>query len=351
MSQARLFDMGDSNLLRLQLSESHWGPSPSVRAALDRERERLHLYPDPSAHILRQSISAFHGVAAEQVLIGNGSDEVLLLLALAYLAKRRIVAVTPGFPGYAISSRLAGAQVEIVQQTELGVGLDDIMTRPRADAAFICHPNNPTGGIVSKSALAAFVAQMDRDRTLAIVDEAYAEFAGADFASAIPFVREGSEIAVLRTFSKAYGLAALRVGYIIAPRAVIAAMEQVRASLPFSVNHLAQVAAHAALSDQAHLGHVQSLTAQSREEFCARLAAMNVPFLRSDTNFVAVGPLPDAGRLTVELERRHGILVRHLKSFGLPNFIRISMPMPDALPRVVNAISLCLAASLNREAV
>lgn len=338
-------------LTRLHLSENHLGFSPTVWPGVERELALFRFYPDPECRELRARLAAFYGVSTDHIAVGNGTDELLMQLALSAIghgAKAVISAST--FPGYAVSSRLAGALVHEVPLAGYEVDLPAMVAACRAGAraAFLCNPHNPTGTAVTREELSRFLAALATTDTLAIVDEAYAEFAGPSFPSAIPLVAQGARAIVLRTFSKAYGLAGFRVGYAIGPVDVIRRLNETRMALPFSVNRVAQIAARYALEDQAHLENVVRETLQVRSDFCAFLEAKGLGVTPSHTNFVLVRVPGDSRGFATRLHRDAGVLVRDTTAFGLPSHLRISPGTKETLARVSGAIDGVLASQAQR---
>jgi len=338
-------------LTRMHLSENHLGFSPQVWPGIEREFERLKFYPDPDCGALREQIAAVHGVSADMVAVGNGTDELILMAALAFLREGALaVGSSATFPGYMMSSSLVNASFREVPLSNYRVPLDAIVEQcvGAPGVAFLCNPHNPAGTSVGAAALEGFLGGLGRKGFLAIIDEAYAEFAGEGFASALPAIRAGHRAIVTRTFSKAYGLAAFRIGYAIGPAELIARMLMAKTSLPFSVNRLAQVAASIALTDQAFVRHVVEQTRLAKELFYSELERLGVFYVPSDTNFVLVS-LPDASRVCSRLQREFGVLTRDTMVFGLPSHARISVGRPDQVKLVSAALESILATSESKE--
>lgn len=313
-------------------NESPIGASPNVAAAIAASVGRVHRYPDPLADRLRAELASVHGLDPEQILVGNGSDELIYLLAWAYLAHGgRVVCADPGYQTNEISSRVADAQLAKVPLRDWRHDLE-AMAQVEADIAYVVNPHNPTGTIRSGADIADFVATSPAG--LVVVDEAYIDFADDPVAlTALPLARAG-KAAVLRTFSKIHGLAGLRVGYLVADRDVISTLRKIRA--PFSVGSLAQAGALAALQDQDHTRQVREHTLRLRGEVAAILVEAGLTVVPSQANFV-LAQTSDEAALVAELATR-GISVRPGSALGVPGTVRVSVPSERGVELLRNAL-------------
>jgi histidinol-phosphate aminotransferase len=317
----------------LASNESPIGASQLVSSAIVDATKRLHLYPDPLADDLRQELARTHGVSADQILVGNGSDELIFQLAWAYLANGgTAVCADPAYRMDEISTYVVGAELVKVPLTDWRHDLEAMAQVP-ADVAYVVNPHNPTGTVRSFDDVARFV---DTCRaSLVVVDEAYIDFAEEpDSLTAVPLVETG-RVAVLRTFSKIHGLAGLRVGYLIAPPSLIATLRKVRA--PFSVGSLAQAGALAAAKDPAHRHAVRQHTLTIRQRMVAALTAAGCSVVPSDANFLLV-PVSDE-RSFVSYLGDHGISVRPGSALGVPGTVRISVPSEAGLALLEAALA------------
>ncbi len=333
-------------LTRMHLSESHHGCSPAVWPGLAAEAERLRFYPEPDCRRIRERIAEHHGVTLEEVVVGNGTDELILMASLAFLdGGLGAVGSSATFPGYLMSAALARTPLREVPLDGYRIPLEGIAAacEEAPAVAFLCNPHNPAGTAAGASELERFFGRVQAQGTLVLVDEAYAEFAGEAFASTLPLVQAGHRAIVLRTFSKAYGLAGLRIGYAIGPSGDIARMLRVKASQPFSVNRLAQAAAAIALEDQAFLRHVVSETRRAKQMFCEGMDRIGVPWIPSETNFVLIR-VPDSKDVCGRLHRDHGVLCRDAGLFGLSGHVRVSMGRVEQMAPVLAAITEILRA-------
>ncbi|MCS6946341.1 MAG: histidinol-phosphate transaminase, partial [Steroidobacteraceae bacterium] len=280
-------ELGVQDIVKLASNENPLGPSPRALLALQRELENVALYPDGSGHALKQALAAHLGLTPEQLLLGNGSNDVLVLLAEAYLAPgRNAVYSQYGFAIYPIAVAATGAEgreapaLSRAHAMPLGHDLNALASRIDADTriVFIANPNNPTGTWLPAGDLRAFIARVPED-CLVVLDEAYLEYArelgGSDGVAWLP---ECPHLVVVRTFSKAYGLAGLRIGYAAAHPDVIDVLERLRQ--PFNVSSLAMAAAAAALDDRLHLERSVAVTRAGRVQLrdgCERLGLAVLP--------------------------------------------------------------------------
>lgn len=326
-------------LARLHLSETAYGSSPRVRAALERETERLHVYPDASHQTIEAALAAFYAVPESSVLAGNGSDELVLLSALALVGADERALVTDGtFPGYRICLERAGKRYVSVPLDGRRVDVAAAAAAfPGTRTAYFCNPHNPSGAALSRTELNVLVEAAAASATVLVFDEAYAEFADRDTASAIDAVRAGRDVVVLRTFSKAYGLAALRIGYALGRAETIAKLRAAQGSVPFSVNRFAQAAAVAALSDTDFIPEVNRANRAMRDWFSAELRRRGRTVLDSQTNFVAV-LVDEPARVERELLEHHAVLVRDAGRFGFAGCIRVSVGARGDLTSFLEAL-------------
>lgn len=334
--------------LKLASNENPFGPSPLAVAAARASLDGVNLYPEAGAPTLRAKLAARHGVSANQVLVGTGSDEVLYLLAGTYLeAGRRAVMAAPPYGIHRIAARYMGAELVLVPLVD-GVGAHDLeaMAATARDApagaegiVFVANPHNPTGSVVAGEALAAFVDAVPPGWVI-VVDEAYHEYVEPSARStALDLAGRHPGLVVTRTFSKAFGLAGMRVGYAVGPAAVLEPVSRIRP--PFNVSTPSLAAAAAALDDAGYLERTVRETAVSRdilEAACRRLGLRHVP---SQANFVLV---EDRDGWPAALAA-DGITVRPGANLGVPGWARISLCAPGDMPRVIGVIEWALAAA------
>ncbi len=327
-------EYGVSQAIKLASNENALGPSPKALAALDGGTTTLHRYPDGSGSELRLALAECHGVSSEQILLGNGSDELIALIVKTIMGPGEdAIVATPSFSIYETTVRSALGHVITVPLTSHCYDLETMThaVTPKTRLFFICNPNNPTGTTVTTKQIRSFLTQIPPN-TIVVIDEAYGEYVtDADFPDSVALQSEGYPIIVLRTFSKIYGLAGLRIGYAIAPGYLVEAMNRIR--LPFNTNTLAQQAALAALNDKEHLAASRAMNIKGKALFYNAFAELGLPFLRSEANFVYVDTLRDGNTVFDELLRL-GVIVRHIEH----SMLRITVGLPAENDRFLRAL-------------
>ncbi len=335
-SVAVKYTIGD--VVKLASNEAPFPPLPAAVAAIADAVAGANRYPDDSGATLREALAAHYGVRAEQVLLGNGSVE-LCRMALAATCEPgdEVVFGQPSFEAYPILAMQVGATIVQVPLTDERYDLDamaDAVT-DRTRLVFVCNPNNPTGTTVGRDAVDRFLDRVPDD-LLVVFDEAYREFVTApDFPDGLGYLDGHDNVAVLRTFSKAYGLAALRVGYAIAGVDVIGALRKVR--VPFEVNSLAQVAALASLGAVDEMrARVEGVVAE-RERVQAAISDLGLDVVPSDANFVWL-PLGEHAAVLGEYSERAGIVLRPFPDVG----VRITIGTPSENDRLLKVLRAAL---------
>lgn len=320
------------SLVELGSNENALGPSPRVAIAIAAALPELWRYPDPKGGDLKVALAAKLGVDAAQIALGNGSHELLMLMAQCFADTTTSVVFSQfGFAVFAIATAAAGAQPIRVPAlpldhpaAPLGHDLDAIAIaiRPSTRLIYLANPNNPTGTWFDDAALERFLARVP-DHVLVVVDEAYYEYVDVpNLSTALRFLPVFPNLVVTRTFSKAYALAGLRVGYAVGNAATIGVIERLRES--FNVNHLALAAAEAALGDDEHVRRVRAFMREARDGIGAHLRERGWRVLPSQTNFVLVDFGHDAGEIETQLFAR-AVVVRPMAGYGLSNCLRISI--------------------------
>jgi len=326
-----------SSVIKLASNENALGPSPKAIAALRRAVEDVHRYPDAACRVLKQRLASKLRVDPSSLIIGNGSDE-LIVLALRALVDpgEEVVVAQPTFLIYALQARACGARVCAVPLRDYRYDLPAMKAAisPHTKLVFIANPDNPTGTYVMKRELEAFLKDVPR-RAVVFLDEAYYEFVEApDYPQTLAYV-EDHPVIVTRSFSKAYGLAGLRIGYGIAAPSLIAAMEAVRE--PFNVNSLAQAAARAALDDAAFLSRTRTMLREGRRYLTAQLDALKVRWIPSVANFLLLDLGPGASAVAQALLER-GVIVREMSAWQLPGCIRVTIGTMTENRRFISAL-------------
>ena len=325
-------------IVRLSANESPLGPSPKAVEAVRREAGRLHLYPDGGATELRAVLGARLGVGPDWLMLGNGADEVIEILArAAFETGDEIVIPAPAFEPYGTSATLAGATVVPSPLDGYETNLRDMRKRvtARTKAAFVCTPHNPASTIVHRTAIEGFLEALGDEPPLCIVDEAYRDFCDdPDNPDGVDLVRRYPTVVALRTFSKIAGLAGLRIGYAIARPDTIEMLNRVRA--PYNVNRLAQVAAMAALDDVAHLERTRAVILEERPRMRAELEKREAPTPPSQSNFLLAKTGPQTAAVRDALADA-GLIVRDGASVGFPGHLRISIGTREQNDRLLAA--------------
>jgi histidinol-phosphate aminotransferase len=334
---ARELGVDPAVIIKLASNENPLGPSPEAIQAMGAALENAHLYPDGSGFYLCKAIAAKLGLAPENVVLGNGSNEALEFLGHAFLDAMRqdeVIACEYAFVVYKLIAASFGARmIEVPSpgyQQDLEATLEAIT--PRTRLIFIPNPNNPTGTLISQREIDSFISRVP-EQVIVVFDEAYFEFLDNP-PDTLRFVREGRNVIVLRTFSKIHGLAGLRIGYALARTDVIDVLHRTRQ--PFNVNSIAQAGALAALEDDAHLRETKRVIDEGRACLQEQFAEMKLPFVPGVANFVMVN-VGDGCALFEQLLRRK-IIVRPLKGYGLPEWVRISVGTLEQNKRLVAAL-------------
>lgn len=331
-------ELGVRELVRLSANESPLGPSPRVVEVIAREAVRVHLYPDGSATELRAALARRLGVGAEQIVAGNGADELLALVAwAAFEPGDEVVIPQPSFEPYTTVVALAGATAVASPLAKYETDLDDMRRRvtPRTKAVILCSPHNPATTIVRRAPLEAFLTALGPDPPLTILDEAYRDFCDdPDYPDGVALLARYPRLIVLRTFSKIAALAGLRVGYAVASEEAIDRLNRARA--PYNVNRLAQAAAVAALDDREHWERTRRLVLEERAFMTRELSRRGYALPPSQANFLLV-QVEDATAVHDALLRA-GILVRDGADVGFPGHLRFSIGTRAANTRLLDVL-------------
>jgi histidinol-phosphate aminotransferase len=331
-------ELGIAHPIKLASNENPLAPSDRVQKAITAALTLLNRYPDGSGFFLRQALAKRHGVGQDQVILGNGSNELIELLIRTFLKPGdEAVVPHPSFPFYPMIVQAAGGIRVMVMLKEHRLDLDAMARAitPLTKVVFVANPNNPTATIVTASEVEHFMARIP-PRTIVIFDEAYTEFSqGPDFPDTLGLVKEGRKVVVLRTFSKATSLAGLRVGYGIADADAVALMNRIRQ--PFNVNSLAQVAALAALEDEAHVLECVRMIEAGRHYLYDELKRLGITYVPSRANFILV----DVGRSASDIYQKllhEGVIVRPLTSFGMETALRVTVGTPEENRKLIKAL-------------
>jgi histidinol-phosphate aminotransferase len=339
--EALMGELGLTELIRLSANESPLGPSPRVVEAVRAEAPRVHLYPDGGAGALRDALGHRLGISPGQIVVGNGADELIALVALAaFDPGDEIVVPSPSFEPYTTGAILAGARAIASPLAGYETDLDDIARRvtPRTKAIILCSPHNPATTIVRRGPLEALLEALGDDPPLVVLDEAYRDFCDdPEQPDGVELLARFPRLLVLRTFSKIAGLAGLRVGYAVGGVESIDRLNRVRA--PYNVNRLGQVAALAALEDIEYWERTRRLVLEERAFLARELRRRGFTFPPSQANFFLV-KVPGAAAVRERLLRA-GLVVRDGAGVGFPDHLRIAIgarPVNERLLQALDAI-------------
>jgi histidinol-phosphate aminotransferase len=341
---ARELDLDPARIVKLASNENPLGPSPKALEAIRGELAELTRYPDGNGFELKSRLAARCGVQINQVTLGNGSNDILDLVARAYLAPGlNAVFSQYAFAVYPIATQAVGAQGKVVPAQAYGHDLEAMLAAidENTRVVFIANPNNPTGTWFGPDTLERFLARVPSN-VLVVLDEAYIEYAeGDELPDGLTYLSRYDNLLVSRTFSKAYGLAALRVGYAICSAQIADVLNRVRQ--PFNVNSLALAAACAALDDAAYLVQSRQVNDAGMAQLEAGLRELGLSWIASKGNFIAV----DFGRDTAAINQallHEGVIVRPVAGYGMPNFLRVSIGLPVENARFLAALGKVLSA-------
>ena len=335
---------GIENPIKLASNENPLGPSPAALRAIDDYKSIVNLYPDTTSKELRTRAASFFKCKEEQIIAGNGSDEIIDLVCRAYIEPGDNVIIPEcTFSYYSIASKTCGASVTYAPMKDgLGIDIDSIVSRVNAQTkiVFLANPNNPTGLYLDFDSLSRLLELLP-DQVLVLLDEAYGLFSRAgDFKSGLEFISKDKRILVITTLSKSHGLAGLRIGFGIGDYSIIDSLNRIKP--PFNVNILAQRAGIAALGDTLFLEKTLDTVWNGLDFLYSGLKSLGLEFLPSQTNFVLVKIGKNANSVYNELLRQ-GIITRYMESYGLREYIRISVGLPEENRALINTMRKILA--------
>ena len=335
-------ELGITGSIKLASNENPLGPSPlAVQAILDHV-PKLHRYPDGSAFYLKSKLSARLHLPQEQIIIGNGSNELIELMIRTFLMPgEQVVQAFPTFLVYEKVVAGAGGKIISIPLKDFRLDLEAIAdaVNPKTKIVFINNPNNPTGSAISRDDMEAFLKRIP-DQVIVVLDEAYIDFVSdPGVARGLDLLGQHTWFVALRTFSKLYGLAGLRIGYGFGSEKVIDYMNRVRQ--PFNVNSLAQAAATAALDDSEFVSRTLNTVKEGLSYLYHELHRMGLEYIPTQTNFFLI-KVPLGGRETYERLLRQGVIVRSMDAYGLGDYIRINVGLPQENERFVTALQSTL---------
>lgn len=340
---AREHNLQPESIIKLASNENPLGPSPKAVAAMRAVLDQLHLYPDGNAFYLKRKLAQKLGVAPENIILGNGSNEIIEFVGHALMRGGAEVVVSEYcFAVYPIIAHMFGAKLVTVPARGLGHDLAAMQRAitPRTTVLFVANPNNPTGTLAAKKEIEKLAAEVP-DSVLLVMDEAYIDFLD-DAPNLLPLVKAGrTNLLLMRTFSKIYGLAGLRLGYGIGHPDLIAALEKVRQ--PFNINAIVQAGAMAALDDEEHLAATKRNNSDGLRFFSEELQRLKLEFIPSAANFVLVRV--GNGQKIFEAMQKLGVITRPMGGYKLPEWIRITIGTPPENERCLAALKSALGSA------
>lgn len=336
-------EFGITNVLKLASNENPLGPSPKAVEAMMKAIGNVALYPDGSSFYLIKALANHCDVTADMITVGNGSDDLIQLVGLTFLAPGDEVIVSETtFSRYEAAATLNCCVVREVPMKDFTYDLEAMADQinDKTRMIFVTNPNNPTGTAVNQAALDKFMARVP-ENVIVILDEAYKEYVeAADYPDSLNYVNAGKNVIILYTFSKIYALAGLRVGYAIARPELIQCLNQVRE--PFNVNSIAQIGAVASIQDKDQVSRSRKMNSEGKRYLYKAFDAMGLPYVPSEANFVWVNLKTDCRPVFQNMLRR-GVIVRTGDIFGYPDYIRVTIGSEAENKRFIDTLTEVLA--------
>lgn len=343
-------ELGVKNALKFASNENPLGPSPLALKAIRDNTHLFNRYPEGTSYFLRERLSKHLGFPMDQIVVGNGSNELIELMCHLFLGPGdEAIIGDPSFPMYKIAIDLMGAVPVMVPLKDFKFDMEAMAAAitPKTRIVFVCSPNNPTGTIVTESAVRKFMEKVP-ETVPVVFDEAYFDYVkDPEYQDSLKLLREGRLVVTLRTFSKIYALAGLRIGYGIASEEMVFLLNSVR--LPFNVSCVAQVAAQASLDDEKQVTRSIKVNSEGMEFFKSELSRLGLTMVDSEANFFLVDLQVDCRTACHELEKR-GLIVRPMGPFGLPDtFVRISVGTQRENERLIAGLKEVLAGTKRKK--
>jgi histidinol-phosphate aminotransferase len=335
-------EFGVKKWVKLASNENLLGPSPKAIAAIRKELSKIYLYPEGPCTVLRKALAKKFAISEKMVVISNGADNLILMIANAFVNEgEEVVMADPTFSVYTNATQIMGGKPIKVKLKGFTHDLDAMLKKVnrRTKLIFICNPNNPTGTTVSLEAFNSFLSRLS-NRVIVILDEAYGDFVeDAFYPNGLDYLREKRQVIVLRTFSKVYGLAGLRIGFALGRENLIECLYQVRD--PFPVHRLAQVAAVAALNDEGHaIKSIQSVY-EGKRYLYKELDRLGISYVPSQANFIFIDFEKDIAEIFQAL-LKEGVIIRPGKVWGYPTFARVTVGRMEDNRRFIKALKKIL---------
>jgi len=332
-------ELGISNIIKLASNENSLGPSKKAIKAARKALQSVHLYPDANGFYLKEKLAKIHKVSPDQIVLGNGSNDIIDLMVRVFcIPGDEVITSKMSFIMYYISSQAQNCVLKLIDMKNYRYDLDGIRSAitEKTKIIFIANPNNPTGTYLTKDELYTFIKSIPKDIVLGL-DEAYYEYVVAeDYPfDTIKLIKKRPNTVVMRTFSKIYGLAGLRIGYGITDAKLADYINRVRQ--PFNTSSVAQAAAIAALSDKSHVRKSREMVREGMKYIEAELKSLGFDVVPSQANFLLIDLHRDATELYDKLLRK-GVIVRPMKGFGIPNCIRVTIGTMEENRRFISAL-------------
>lgn len=337
---ARELGLEPEQIVKVASNENPLGPSPAAVKAINEAAKEAHIYPDGGGYKLRKAIAEKYGLSMDNVVLGNGSNEIIELLCHTFLNRdAELIAAQHAFVVYKLMATLFGAKYVEVADPDFIHDLDGMAEAitDQTRLVFIANPNNPTGTMVGQDAIDRFMDRLP-EHVVAVFDEAYFEFPDNP-PDVLKYVREGRNVCVLRTFSKIHGLAALRIGYGLAPTHLAGLLQKARQ--PFNTNALAQAGALAALSDDEHVEQTRRVNKQGLDLMTRAMEERGIEYVPSFANFLLLKC--GNGDAVFQAMLKQGVIVRAMSGYKLPDWIRVSIGTPEQNKRVIEVLDAVLA--------
>ena len=331
-------ELGLEEVIKLASNETSVGPSPLAVEAVKREAGNINLYPEATSRLLREKLADKLKIDKEMIIFGNGADDVIDLIGMAFVNEGdEVITCETTFPAYRTAVKIMGGKLILVKLKDFRFDLAEIVKRinEKTKMIFLCNPNNPTGTILTKKEINRFMEKISQD-IIVIFDEAYCDYVeNKNYINGLPFVSEGKNVIVVRTFSKIAGIAGVRVGYAIARQELISYLRRV--VNPFTTNRLAQVAALASLDDEEHRKKVLNSNHEGKKYLYKELEKLKLFYVLTETNFIFIDVKEDSETIFEKLLKK-GVIIRPGKPYGCANFIRVTVGTSYENKKFIQAI-------------
>jgi histidinol-phosphate aminotransferase len=335
-------EFGAKKWIKLASNENLLGPSPKAIAAIQEELPNIYLYPEGPCTVLRQALAQKFSIPEGMVVLSNGADNLILMIANAFVDEGdEVVMAEPTFSVYTNVTQIMGGKPIKVKLKDFTHDLDTMLKKVnrKTKLVFICNPNNPTGTTVSQESFNHFLSRLPK-RVILVLDEAYGDFVeDAFYPNGLDYIKKKDQVIVLRTFSKVYGLAGLRIGYALGREDLVDCLYQVRD--PFPVHRLAQVAAVAALKDEDHAIRSIQLVYEGRRYLYRELDRMGLSYVPSQANFIFIDFEKDSEEI-FQAFLKEGIIIRPGKIWGYPTFARVTIGRMEDNQKFIKALKKIL---------